>query len=65
MKYRIEHIRWIEGQGISYNETIDNVDDVMSVDELKKIYGDFLIDDDWIELKDNDTDEIIVTTMWQ
>ena len=24
MKYRIEHIRYIPGQGKSYNETIDN-----------------------------------------
>ena len=59
MKYRIEHIRFISGQGISYNETIDNTNTLLTVDELAEFYGDYCEDDDWIEQIDNETNEVV------
>lgn len=35
MKYRVEHIRWIAGQGTSYTETIDNVNDPLTAHQLQ------------------------------
>ena len=62
MKYRIEHIRWIAGQGTSYTETIDNVNDPLTVHQLQDGYGDYCQRGDWLELIDNDTDRVITTT---
>ena len=62
MKYRVEHIRWIAGQGISYTETIDNVDDLLATDQLLDSYGDYCEGSDWLELIENETDQVVVTT---
>lgn len=62
MKYRVEHIRWIAGQGTSYTEIIDNVDDLLTADQLRDGYGDYCEGGDWLELIENGTDQVVVTT---
>ena len=62
MKYRVEHIRWIAGHGTSYTEIIDNVDDLLTADQLRDSYGDYCDDSDWLELIENKTDQVVVTT---
>lgn len=62
MKYRIEHIRFISGQGKSYNETIDNTNTVMTANELAEFYGDYCEDGDWIEQIDNETNKTVSKT---
>ena len=62
MKYRVEHIRWIAGQGISYTETIDNVNNLLTADQLRDSYGDYCEGSDWLELIENETDQVVVTT---
>lgn len=61
-KYRVEHAKWVEGSGWSYNETIDNIDDLLTSEELGDGYGDYASScGDEIRLIDNDTDEIVAT----
>lgn len=62
MKYRIEHIRFIAGQGISYNATIDSTDTRLNDDQLEEHFGYFCEGDDWLEQIDNETGEVIATT---
>jgi hypothetical protein len=62
MKYRVEHIRWIPGQGISYNEAIGNEDSILTADQLRESYGSYCEDGDWLELIDNENDQVVVTT---
>ena len=62
MKYRIEHIRYIPGQGKSYNETIDNTDTLLSAAELAEYYGDYCEGDDWLEQIENESNELVASS---
>lgn len=59
-KYRVENAHWVEGSGWSYNETIDNTDELLTSEELGEYYGEYASScGDEIRLFDNDTDEIV------
>ena len=62
MKYRVEHVRYTVNEGVSYTETIDNVDDLLATDQLLDSYGDYCEGSDWLELIENETDQVVVTT---
>lgn len=67
MEYRVEHFHWVAGSGVSYNETIDNTDKMLSNEELAEIYSDYLKEEgneeDWLELIDNGTNEKVSSTL--
>ena len=67
MMYRVEHIHWVAGSGVSYNETVDNIDKLLTNEELAEIYGDYLKEegneDDWLNLIANGSNEVVSTTL--
>lgn len=63
MKYRIEHVSFTPGHGVSYNETIDNTDRPLTAAELNEYYADYCNEHDWLNLIDNETNEVLLTTM--
>lgn len=63
MKYRVEFTKWIAGQGVSYTETIDNID--IEPAEAQRYADGYAADyaggndGSWVEIIDSDTDEIV------
>lgn len=63
-KYRVEHAAWEDGSGWKYNETIDNVDDLLTADDLYKDYGGYCENDgDEIREIDNESNEAV--SVWR
>lgn len=59
-KYRVEHAHLVGGSGWSYNETIDNTDELLTEEELGEYYAEYCESSgDEIRLTENDTDEIV------
>lgn len=61
MKYRVEHVSFVPGHGISYNETIDNTDTLLTAAELSEYYGDYCGEHDWLQ-QVAENNEIVSTT---
>lgn len=57
-RYRVEHIHWIEGSGVSYSTIIDWISSFDG--ETAQCYEDFCENNgDWIVVIDNITEECV------
>lgn len=64
MEYRIEHAHWVDGQGWSYNETIDNIDQLLTADNLHEYYGDYC-ESDGDEIREIDSESNEAVSAWR